>query len=554
MKTIRLFPGALLVVAALLLATWTGLIAADQPQKKDDTDDEILVLTPFTVEAGPSPGYSATSSIAGARLGATVGGAQDARYFRDTVAEGGFPHPDTITAEGLFSEHDLPLRPRNAERSLLVLNAEAAPARLIGEPEVRYLAQIGLSSGLDAATWRRAPLNLVAVVDKSGSMSGQPLALVKRCLLQVLKQLGPDDQLSIVLYGDRSHVHLPPTRTTTEARGMIAASIDLITSAGATNMEAGLKVGFDLARRSQREFRGVTRLMQFTDERPNTGDTSREGFMGLMEAGARDGIGQTTVGVGVQFDAELAAEMSAVHGGNLFYFADATEMEKTFTEELDMMVTELASDLELTVRSASGQRIVAVYGIPGEMLEWGRNGREVSFRVNTVFLSKRKGGIFVAFAPEKRNAVAGKVRPGQSLASIGLSYREVGKKVATTGRLEAVVVAPSDMSDGLRRGTLLVNEYLGLRSAMTSHLVANRQAAAHQTLRRLETMLNADSDPALDLERAMVGTLTRSLAKLSGNGADPEVAAEDCEASFPVAIDAAAETDGYFARTIQLSQ
>jgi Ca-activated chloride channel family protein len=60
-------------------------------------------------------------------------------------------------------------------------------------------------------TFTRAPLNLVAVVDKSGSMSGQPLALVKASLVEALNHLVPQDQLTIVLYGDQVHVHLPAT-------------------------------------------------------------------------------------------------------------------------------------------------------------------------------------------------------------------------------------------------------------------------------------------------------------------------------------------------------
>jgi hypothetical protein len=79
------------------------------------------------------------------------------------------------------------------------------------QPEVRYLAQLGFSSNLDPKTWKRAPLHLVAVVDKSGSMSGQPLELVKESLIKVVSQMGSDDELSIVLYGDRSHVYLQPT-------------------------------------------------------------------------------------------------------------------------------------------------------------------------------------------------------------------------------------------------------------------------------------------------------------------------------------------------------
>lgn len=502
--------------------------AARPAEKKEEEkkpaapkDEEIVVLSPFCVSGGADVGYAASSTLGGTRIaaqfGATPGGAQDIRYFRDVAASGGFPHPATITAEGLFSEHDLPLRATPRSKDLLILTGEGMPAELLTRGDVRYLAQIGFASGLDPATWRRDPLNLVAVVDKSGSMSGHPLDLVKRSLHQVLQQLGPDDQLSVVLYGDRSHVHLAPTRTTAENRGAIATAIDAIESAGSTNMEAGLRVGFELARESQKTFRGRTRVMQFTDERPNVGDTSAAGFMGLMEAASHDGIGQTTIGVGVQFGAELAAKVSTVRGGNLFFFPDEEAMAKTFTEELDTMVTELVHDLDVVIRPAPGLKIAGVYGVPGEVLKW-EGGRNVRFAVTTIFLSRKKGAIYAAFAPEDEDLPARAYGEGSPLAEVRLSYREVGATRATASRLALPLVPAAQASTGLQRGRLLVDEYLALKAAMTAHLVQNDQEKAFALLGELQAQLRDRDDAALAGERKLVDGLLAAMAKLSGHG------------------------------------
>lgn len=502
-----------------------GLLQAGvAPAPKNDKQDEeeILQLSPFVVEAGPATGFYAHSTLAGTRLGATVGGAKNSTYFRDVVKRGGFPHPDTITAEGLFSEHDLPLRSRQQGSGLLVLNAEAVPAAIYTKPEVRYLAQIGLSSGLDAATWKREPVNLIAVVDKSGSMSGQPLDLVKRSLHQLLSQLTPDDQLGIVLYGDQSQVHLSPTATTPANREQIAAAINAIASAGSTNMEAGLRVGFALARESAATFAGRTRVMQFTDERPNVGRTDADSFMGMMKAASHDGIGQTTIGVGIQFDAELASTISAVRGGNLFYFPDAPEMTKTFKEEFDTFITELAHDFELTIKAADGLQVAAVYGVPGEALHWSEDGA-VRMHVSTLFLSKRKGAIYVTLAPANPHLPAARLRAGEAVAQVKLSYREIDEDEPTEADLAVPCVNPEEASPGLRRGRLLISEFLGLREAMTEHLTRNNQPKSHRLLAGLETMLRTDPDRTLRRERKLVGTLTRSMALLAGRGAESYV-------------------------------
>ena len=502
MKTFNSRRLAVACVTGLILSPFV-IFSAEPPVLPSDKDDEIMVLSPFEVSAG------------GAGYGATVGGAKDARHFRAT-AEFEFPHPNTLTAEGLFSEHDLPLQDRVRGNDLFYLNGEAMPATLLTKPEVKYLGQIGLSSGLDAATWEREPLNLVAVVDKSGSMNGHPLDLVKKCLRQIHSQLGPDDQMSLVLYGATSHVHLAPTRATGSNRRQISAAIDAIVSEGSTNMEEGLQVGFGLARESQAAFRGRTRVMQFTDERPNVGDTSAGGFMGIMEAGSRDGIGQTTIGVGVDFGAELASKVSAVRGGNLFFFSDEQAMMKTFTEDLDMMVTELAHDLDVTIRPAAGLRLVGVYGIPGEMLKW-EGDRDVRFQVTTVFLSKNRGALYAAFAPEAEDLPSRRYVEGRPLATVRLSYREFGAEAEKTAKLELPLVNPRDASIGLTRGRFLVSEYLALKSAMTAHLTENNQEKAYTQLGELHDLLAADSDKTLADERKLVKGLYKAMAKLSGH-------------------------------------
>src|SRR5690606_32654034 len=196
-------------------------------------------------------GYRATSSLAGTRirtkLGATVGGAQDIGLTRDLIARGLIPSSSSFTPEGLFSEHDLPIGGEAKPGYLFDVAAQAARFQSAAQPDVEVLAQVGFVSGIDAATFEPRPLNLVAVVDKSGSMSGEPLELVRRSLRQLVSQMGGDDQLTIALYGSTTHIHLPTTATTDANKDGILRAIDEIYSSGSTYMEAGLKLGFDTA-------------------------------------------------------------------------------------------------------------------------------------------------------------------------------------------------------------------------------------------------------------------------------------------------------------------
>jgi len=499
-------PSSLVFVAASL-----GVALAGTP--REDRERQKLVSPAYNFSAGMIEG-----------LGATPGGAQDIGFFRDRVTAGEVPHPNVFTPEGLFSEHDLPLRHEGACKQLLCMTGEATSAMMIVQPEVQWLAQVGFDSGLSPKTWKRAPLDLIAVIDKSGSMSGQPLALVKESLLQVASQLGPDDRLGVVLYGDRSYVHLPMTAGSDKAA--LVQGVAAIESAGSTNMEEGLKVAYDLAKRSlaTRQKGATTRVMLFTDERPNVGATDAASFLGMAEQASKDGIGLTTVGVGVQFGAELATKISAVRGGNLFFFPDVLTMKTKFQDELDTLVTELAYDLDMVVSPAPGVRIAGVYGVPGQMLAWSPDHRTISLHISTIFLSKKSGAIYVALGSDTADALPQTTLPvGGELASVRVDYTPRGK-AAETSEVALRLAAPEQASIGLLRGRLLVDEVTTLKQATALHHEKNDQEGAYQLVHAIASILRQTSDPELASERQLTTQLEATLAKLSGHAGEPPTA------------------------------
>jgi Ca-activated chloride channel family protein len=495
-----------LFVPAQTSAPTATLATKDKDEQKDE---EIVVLSSFCISTS---------------LGATPGGAQDIGYFRMGAGRGEIPQPDAITAEGLFSEHDLPLEVKDGGDALFIVQTAAAEARFEVLPEVRYLAQLGFSSGLRADTWTRAPLNLVAVVDKSGSMSGEPLALVRASLLSALDHLREGDQISIVLYGDRAHVHLDPTPVRGATRAQIAARIRAIESAGSTAMEEGLRAGYDVARQTMAGFKGTTRVMLFTDERPNVGNTEAAGFMGMAEAASREGIGLTTIGVGVQFGAELATKISSVRGGNLFFFEDGSAMKKTFASDFDTMVTELAHEFHVRITPAAGLRIAGVFGVPGEMLRW--EGDAIVFDVASIFLSRRKGAIYVALAPRVSDDLPTRaVKAGEPLAQVDLGYTGATDGRRVTSRESCRLLGPQDMQLGLSRGAMLVDEYLTLKKAASVHLFDNDQERAFRLVNGLLARLGAADDAALAPELKLVADVHGTLALLSGHVGEMQPAA-----------------------------
>ena len=283
-------------------------------------------------------------------------------------------------------------------------------------------------------------------------------------------------------------------------------------SAGSTAMENGLRVGFDLARTSAQGFDGTTRVMLFTDERPNVGRTDVESFMGMAEAASKAGVGTTTIGVGTISGAELATKVSSVRGGNLFFFADAATTQAVFDKEFDTMVTELAYDMALTVTPAPGLDLAGVYGLPGDAIAWGPDG-SITMKVATLFPSKEEGGIYFGFTPEP----GAMRRANAPVATVTLSYAlRNGRREGGSVALTSTTAPPL----GLARGQLLVEEATVLKRATQLHLDENDTEGAYQLVRGLSATLHADRDPSMDKERELVDTLLGTLTRLSGHAGE----------------------------------
>ena len=507
---------ACLLASAAFLAALPAVTAAQETPPPDAAAVAPAAVPP---EEEVEVEYQDLGSILVTGMRVRQGGAQDIRHFRSVAADVGMPRPESLTIEGLMGEHDLDLPAQRACAQLFCLNTEAMPASLATRPDDLLFVGLGFTSNIDAERWQREPLNLVAVVDKSGSMDGPPLDLVRRSLRQIVSQLRSGDRLSIILYGDVSHVYLPPTEIGAD-RDKVLEAIARIASAGSTNMEAGLQVGYATAFESSPGFRGTTRLMLFTDEQPNVGRTDAASFMGMAEAASQRGIGLTTIGVGVQFNGALATRVSSVRGGNLYFISNESEVKSVFENQLDTMVSELAHDVRITMRPHDGYRVSGVFGVPDGLMKDAGDGT-VSITVPTAFLSTNGGGIFVSLAKagERSHLPAASLAPGAAVLDVSLSY--VGARDRREGGDRLTVAAPGGQpSAPLRLAHLLTDEYFSLAGATAAFHQRGDPREAHRLLSGIASRLQASGLPNLDGERRLVGDMLQQAALYAGYGGE----------------------------------
>ncbi len=429
-----------------------------------------------------------SSSFTG-KLGATVGGAKDIGFARRTIGEGKIPGAIDFSPEGLYSEHDIPTPSGECDSRLcLSLGYGFAPAADDRSNDV--FVHLGMSSNLKAGEFRRTPLQLAVVVDRSGSMEGENIASVKKALTSLLGKLNDEDEIILITFSDAPRIVLPATRPASsvallsdvelpmrrggpyegriteirDGRAAIQRAIDSIEVDGGTDIESALALGYrELAALPSRP--GVAkRLMLFTDALPNSGRVDTASFTSLAERYARERIGLTAFGVGLDFGHDLIYRISKLRGGNYFYLETPEKIAKVFDGEFDYLVTPLVYDLKVKIATPPGLRLKAVYGLP----TWTPGSRDAELAVPTVFVSSNRGAIVLRY--ERESGDASSIGDGELLATGELSYEDtdghIYRDLRELRHTSAAGSRPGTQfytHDGLRMAVALTNVYFGLR-------------------------------------------------------------------------------------------
>ncbi len=210
-----------------------------------------------------------------------------------------------------------------------------------------HVLHVGLK-GKEIAAAERPAANLVFVIDVSGSMGSQGrLQLVKDALRILVEQLRSRDSVGIVAYGSSARVILPPTPGSDHAT--IVAAIDELHTEGSTNVEAGLRLGYELVGR-QALGAGINRVVLCSDGVANTGATTAEAILRQVSQEAARGITLTTIGVGMgDYNDALMEQLADKGNGNYAYVDDRAEARRVLVDHLTGTLQVIAKDVKIQV-------------------------------------------------------------------------------------------------------------------------------------------------------------------------------------------------------------
>jgi len=261
---------------------------------------------------------------------------------RTFLAQGTLPPPDSVrTEEWVNAVGSAQEGPTDAA---LGVATDTAPSAFGSTRLVR----VGVA-GRDLAVADRPPANLTFVVDTSGSMDVRDrLGLVKASLGLLVLNLRDDDTISIVEYSDEAGVVLAPTPVEDASR--IVAAIDDLEPSNSTNLEAGLRTGYQQATKAFRKD-GLNAVILASDGVANVGLTDPDGLAGVIQDRADAGIHLVTVGYGMgNYNDDLMEQVADQGDGFYAYLDTYAQAERLFRDRLTSTLAVVADDAKAQVR------------------------------------------------------------------------------------------------------------------------------------------------------------------------------------------------------------
>ena len=262
------------------------------------------------------------------------------RYLLD----GYLPDPASVRIEEYVNRFDLGY-PVPVGQTFGVY-VDGGPTPYTGSP-LHRLIRIGIQAR-DVHELDRPPAALTFVIDVSGSMAQEGrLEIVKGSLELLVDELRPRDRVAIVVYGDDARVVLGPTPA--DERGRILDAIRSLHPEGSTNAEAGIRLGYRLAREALAEG-AINRVVLASDGVANVGQTEAARLLEDIRRDKAAGIEMVSIGVGMgNYDDAFMEQMADDGDGFYAYIETRDDAERVFVEDLTGTLLTVAQEAKVQV-------------------------------------------------------------------------------------------------------------------------------------------------------------------------------------------------------------
>lgn len=333
----------------------------------------------------------------------------------------------------------------------------------------------------------RVPTDLVVVLDRSGSMAGEPIRNARAATASLIEGLSPEDRFALVIYDDSAEVAVPLALASPANRSLWLRTLAGVEDRGATNISDGIDLSLNLLK--ERTPNRAQRVVLISDGQPNAGDASAEGLARRARQAALRESPLTAVGVGEHFNEVLMRDLADAGTGNYYYVQHTEGLAGVFANEFESAGATVATGLQVVVQPGPGVQLVSAAGFPVEGTAAG-----ASFRVGSL-----EGGqtrkLWLTYRVDP--SVAG---PNARLGDIGVRFQAEGEALAarlieplSVGVVNDQALALASIDKGAWESAVVTERYNRMRDEVAAAVRRQDKAAALAAMDQYKTQTTAEN-------------------------------------------------------------
>jgi hypothetical protein len=246
---------------------------------------------------------------------------------------------------------------------------------------------------------KRADIDLVCVIDKSGSMEGEKLKLVKASLNFMVEQLKPQDKLSIITFDTHVSVDLSLCKMDTKGKENAIQIIKEITPGTATNLSGGLFEAFDVLQ-SCKEASEVSSILLFTDGLANQGVTKTSDIVPSIQKlseGFKYPCPVYTFGFGSDHDPEMLKSISEASTGLYYFVAKEDEIPTCFADCLGGLLSIVAQNIKISIQTT--EKIEILSSLSSYKAKFNKNKTFCELNIGDIYSEETRDLVFILKIP-----------------------------------------------------------------------------------------------------------------------------------------------------------
>ncbi len=205
------------------------------------------------------------------------------------------------------------------------------------------------------------PLNVVFVVDVSGSMKGKKIEDAKQAIVKLYDQLLPNDSIGIVAFDDEVQTILESTLKSKLTKNHLSTVVRQLEADGGTDISLGVSFGIDEVTRYGMA-NTFNKVVLLTDGNPTSGEENWVRIRDNIAKKARGFVNVSIFGFGADANRQEMTALAGTTGGSFSFVVDPKILNAEIRSQVNRRNRLVALNLQVLVELPKNSQLIHFYG------------------------------------------------------------------------------------------------------------------------------------------------------------------------------------------------